>query len=584
MTVNVVGLVAIIIFYLLILGVGLWASRKSKGKTDCEEIMLAGRNIGLAVGIFTMTATWVGGGYINGTAEAVYNPDYGLVWAQAPWGYALSLVLGGLLFAKQMRSQGYVTMLDPFQLKYGERMGGLLFIPALLGEVFWTAAILSALGATLSVILDIRMEISIIVSACIAVFYTLIGGLYSVAYTDVVQLICIFIGLWICIPFALLDDAVEPLSFSATPSGWVGEWDPLYAGVWIDYALLLTFGGIPWQVYFQRVLSSSSAWNAQILSFIAAAGCIFMAIPSVLIGAIGSSTRWNETDYGRDPAEHEETELILPLVLQYLTPAAVSFFGLGAVSAAVMSSADSSVLSASSMFARNVYKLVFRQQASEREILWVMRLAIFIVGALATVLAITIKTIYGLWYLCSDLVYVILFPQLFCVVYFSGCNLYGSLCGYIIGFILRLGGGEPLLSLPPLIEYPLFDKEHGQLFPFRTFSMCVSFATIICVSYPLKFLFENDYIPKNFDFFQAIVNFPERPREKYLDIEGDIALQKVSQQKGPPGSELVNPFSVDYGAARTELTGLVLPPPKTSDSKEPLKADTPESPSTASDL
>ena len=50
-------------------------------------------------------------------------------------------------------------------------------------------------GATLSVILELDTRISIIVSACIAVFYTLFGGLYSVAYTDVVQLICIFVGL-----------------------------------------------------------------------------------------------------------------------------------------------------------------------------------------------------------------------------------------------------------------------------------------------------------------------------------------------------------------------------------------------------
>lgn len=50
-------------------------------------------------------------------------------------------------------------------------------------------------GATLSVILELPDEISIIVSACIAVFYTFFGGLYSVAYTDVVQLFCIFVGL-----------------------------------------------------------------------------------------------------------------------------------------------------------------------------------------------------------------------------------------------------------------------------------------------------------------------------------------------------------------------------------------------------
>ena len=72
---------------------------------------------------------------------------------QAPIGYALSLVLGGVLFAKRMREEGYVTMLDPFQLKYGQRVGGLMFIPALLGEVFWSAAILSALGSLMLIAL-----------------------------------------------------------------------------------------------------------------------------------------------------------------------------------------------------------------------------------------------------------------------------------------------------------------------------------------------------------------------------------------------------------------------------------------------
>ena len=55
-----------------------------------------------------------------------------------------------------------------------------------------------------------------------------------------------------------------------------------------------------------------------------------------------------------------DSRLTLPLVLQYLTPMGISFVGLGAISAAVMSSADSSVLSASSMFAHNIYKTIFR--------------------------------------------------------------------------------------------------------------------------------------------------------------------------------------------------------------------------------
>lgn len=44
------------------------------------------------------------------------------------------------------------------------------------------------------------------------------------------------------------------------------------------------------QVYFQRVLSSKTAGRAQVLSYVAAVGCIFMAIPPVLIGAIAKAT------------------------------------------------------------------------------------------------------------------------------------------------------------------------------------------------------------------------------------------------------------------------------------------------------
>ena len=59
----------------------------------------------------------------------------------------LSLFIpGGIFFANKMRTKGYVTMLDPLQDAYGSRMGGLLFLPALCGEVFWSAGILAALG------------------------------------------------------------------------------------------------------------------------------------------------------------------------------------------------------------------------------------------------------------------------------------------------------------------------------------------------------------------------------------------------------------------------------------------------------
>uniref|UniRef100_A0A8B9GSK1 Solute carrier family 5 member 7a n=1 Tax=Astyanax mexicanus TaxID=7994 RepID=A0A8B9GSK1_ASTMX len=490
MAIHIEGVAAIVIFYLLILIVGIWAAWKNKnsgveeGADRSETIMVGGRDIGLFVGAFTMTATWVGGGYINGTAEYVYLPGYGLAWAQAPFGYAMSLVLGGLFFAKPMRSRGYVTMLDPFQQIYGKRMGGLLFIPALMGEIFWSAAILSALGN----------------------LWLLSASLQ-----------------WISVPFALSNPAVADIGVTAVKElyqdPWLGEIDSSDKWMWADNFCLLMLGGIPWQVYFQRVLSASSATYAQVLSFLAAFGCIVMAVPSVLIGAIGASTDWNQTSYGSvPPMQKDESEMILPIVLQHLCPPYVSFFGLGAVSAAVMSSADSSILSASSMFARNIYQLAFRQSASDSEIVWVMRITIFVFGALATAMALLTGTVYGLWYLSSDLVYVIIFPQLISVLFVRGTNTYGSVAGYVFGLILRIGGGEPYLKLPPFIYYPgwyINKKVHHttqeveylvvQKFPFKTMSMLASFLGNVAFSYLFKYLFESGKLSAKYDFLDAVV-------------------------------------------------------------------------------
>ncbi|CAD6195438.1 unnamed protein product [Caenorhabditis auriculariae] len=536
------GVVAIIFFYLLILVVGIWAGRKSKSRKELEEevgahteeVMLAGRNIGTVVGIFTMTATWVGGAYINGTAEALYNG--GLLGCQAPIGYAISLVVGGFLFAKKMRTEGYITMLDPFQNKYGQRIGGLMYLPALLGETFWTAAILSALGATLSVILGIDMNASVTLSACIAVFYTFTGGYYAVAYTDVVQLFCIFVGLWVCVPAAMLHDGAKDISRNA--ADWIGEVGGFEAkSLWWDCMLLLVFGGIPWQVYFQRVLSSKTASGAQTLSFVAGVGCILMAIPPALIGAIARNTDWRMTDY--DPYGNgtkveaipvDKRNMVVPLVFQYLTPRWVAFIGLGAVSAAVMSSADSSVLSAASMFAHNIWKLTIRPHASEKEVIIVMRIAIICVGIMATIMALTIQSIYGLWYLCADLVYVILFPQLVCVVYVPHSNTYGSLSGYAVGLILRLIGGEPLLSFPAIFHYPMY-SEGVQYFPFRTTAMLSSMTTIILVSKYTEKLFQSGTISPEWDIFGCVVNIPSDHIPLPSDVSFAVSSDTISVNK-----------------------------------------------------
>ena len=468
-------LISIAVFYALILGVGLWAARRGERGGDAADLILAGRSLPLWVSLITMTATWVGGGYINGTAEAVYDPTRGLLWAQAPWGYALSLVLGGLFFARTMRRLNFTTMLDPFERRYGSRVAALLFLPALVGEIFWTAAILTALGTTFGTILDLPFGLSIVISAAVVIGYTLLGGLRAVAYTDVIQLFLILLGLGLALPFALahaggLWDVLsnyssrygtKALPFPASSLSPEDRW------LWWDFALLLVCGGIPWQVYFQRVLAARDERTAVGMSLAAALGCLVMAVPAVLIGAIGSAVY----GVGSDVAGPDSPALILPWVLRNLTPIPIATIGLGAVAAAVMSSADSSILSASSMFVWNVYRARLRPHAGDGEMRLALRLCVLVVGVAATALALRVQSVYALWTLCADLVYVILFPQLVMALWFRGANVVGALTGIAVGGFLRAGGGEPALGLPAWLDY-------SDGFPLRTAAMLASLASI----------------------------------------------------------------------------------------------------------
>lgn len=473
---------SMLIFYVAIFGIGTYAAKKgTSGNVD--SMILAGRKLPLGIAVFTMAATWIGGGFINGTAE--YAATAGLVWVQAPWGYALSLFIGGLFFARKMRRYEFKTMLDPLGQRFGERFSAGYFLPALAGEVFWTAAILTALGTTFATVLGIETPIAIVISAFIAILYTAIGGMWAVAYTDVFQLVLLIIGLVLVVPFALgtIGDWSTVWATYVEKKGSAANLFPSYSALgnyywnWWDFALLLIFGGIPWQVYFQRVLSAKDERTAVVLSLIASIVCILVAIPAAMIGVISEATDW--VGVGLDGAP--EGSSTLPYVVRYLTNPIVATLSLGAIAAAVMSSVDSSILSASSLASWNVYRPLVKPTASSSSLAKVIKRSIWIIGTTAALLALQITSIYELWFLCSDFVYCLIFPALVCALFDKKANFYGAAAGFLVSFLLRFGGGDATLGIPILIPYPMIE-DGVVLFPFRTLAMLSGLLTIIIIS------------------------------------------------------------------------------------------------------
>jgi solute carrier family 5 (high affinity choline transporter), member 7 len=481
-SINWPAYLSMMLFYIVIFAIGAYAATLRE-EDSAAGIILAGRSLPLGFAVFTMSATWLDGGYINGTAE--YTASSGLVWVQAPWGYALSLIIGGLFFARKMRRHRFTTMLDPLEQRFGKKMTAVLFLPALSGEIFWTAAILTALGATFGTVLGLDTETSIVISALIAIAYTALGGLWAVALTDLIQLLLLIGGLALVVPFALKSVGGFDVAWAAYVDHKGAAASPLpsrealgsYYWKWWDSALLLVFGGIPWQVYFQRLLAAKNEKTAVWLSIIAGFVCLFAAIPAALIGISGEVADWSALGVAPPP----NAASTLPWVIRYLTQPWVAAIGLGAIAAAVMSSVDSSILSASSMAGWNVYRPLFRPDLSPKNLMRVIQRSVWVIGIAATMLSLNVVSVYELWFLCSDFVYCLIFPALVCALFDPKANMIGAIAGFGVAFILRFGGGDPTLGLPVWIDYPMIE-DGVVLFPFRTLAMVSGLVTIMVVS------------------------------------------------------------------------------------------------------
>lgn len=477
------AVLAVIAMYGAFLFVGWRASRKVREGT-AADLIVAGRAMPLWVAALTMTATWVDGGYLLGTTEGVYKSSLQL-GIQGGLCFGLSLILGGLFFAGIMRRHGFTTLIDPLEARFGARWAAVLFLPALAGELFWSAELLVAIGATFGVLLDMPITTAILLSAVVTTAYTVLGGMWSVAYTDIVQLGLVALGLAAALPYVL--DAAGGLTaawgsyVAARPEGAdvfppltsaSALWSGGAAFTWWDTSLMLVLGGIPWNAYFQRVLSCRTPRDAARQSILAGGLTIALTAPPLLMGIGAFAFPWPEALSARLAASPADA---MPLLFANAVPPAIGLLGLAAIIGAVTSSFSSSILSAGSMLSWNCLKRLVWPDLTVAGMRRAIRASILLFGALAAVLALEVQSVQALWFFTSDLVFVLLFPQLVAALFDTKANRTGSIVAFTVSAVLRIGGGEPLLGVPALLPYP-------EAFPFRTVAAAAGLVLLPLVS------------------------------------------------------------------------------------------------------
>jgi high affinity choline transporter 7 len=136
------------------------------------------------------------------------------------------------------------------------------------------------------------------------------------------------------------------------------------------------------------------------------------------------------------------------------------------------------------MISWNFYRALVAPNVSAPNMRRLIRVVILVLGALAVVLALRVQSVQQLWFFTSDLVFVLLFPQLVYALFDPGANRTGSIVAFAAGLFLRLGGGEPILGISPFVPYAeifaailpgassqwLDPARDATLFPVRTFA------------------------------------------------------------------------------------------------------------------
>jgi SSS family transporter len=345
---------------------------------------VAGRSLGYGLATFTIFATWFGAETCIGAAGAIY--ENGLAGGSSdPFGYGVTLLLMGAVFAVPLWRRKLTTLADLFRLRYSvgvERLAVVLMVPA---SVLWAAAQIRAFGQVLAASSGIDVSWMILLAALLVIAYTFFGGLLADAWTDVVQGLSLMVGLLI-LAVAVFGTVGTQLLTELDPQRlrlFGGEEVPLLAV--LEAWAIPIFGSVIAAELVVRVIATRSPQVAQRSTLLAGGVYLLFGLIPAAIGLFGVVLLPGLDD----------PEQILPLVAQqYLPPLLYALFA-GALVSAMLSTVDSTLLVASSLVSHNVI-IPMRPKMSERRKVWVARMGVAFFGVLAYGLALAAEGVYAL--------------------------------------------------------------------------------------------------------------------------------------------------------------------------------------------
>ena len=419
--------VGVAVYFVIMLYIGMRASKKSE---SADDFIVAGRGMPIWIGSATLIATWFGGSTMMGAAGASY--EHGLVGVIAdPFGGALCLFLVGFFFARIFRRLGLLTFVELFEIRYGKTAATIAAVASIATNIGWTGGLLVAFGYVFESLTGVPLHIGIVAGAVVVFIYTVAGGMWAVAVTDFVQVVIIVIGLLLLMVVVLIDvggwgnigPQLPEGTFSLAPADTSPSTLFNYFRAWLIFGL----GDITAQALIQRAMSTRDEKTAQNSFYLAGLGHLSLGMIPVTLGIIASVTM---------PGLAEPETVIPTLAIQHLHPVAIAIF-VGALLAAIMSTTDSALLAAASVFSVNILPL-FKRQISDKQRLLATRISIPVFGILAVYVALEVRVVYELVMDSNSVKLVCVAVPFVAGVWWKRANRAGVLASMATGFITWL--------------------------------------------------------------------------------------------------------------------------------------------------